>query len=483
MNSTTCPSCNAPVHTVVATAPFCAWCGKPRGQQLQAFFDQVQGAKAADDSDDMDELFDEDGDDPGLKELKKAEQAVAGPRTEEAPFSGYAGDLCLAFDPNVGFALIGSHTPRRGQPRLRAYDLYNKRVAWEALEGTNAVKNVEDEQLAVRGRNVYVALDRSMQVLDLYTGQTKWGAEFTDKLVADGSHGPERGLRILDPSPPGQRGAVLAFTSDYIISSFDRDSGQLLWRQTRQRLPYRMSSIGQSGLVVFEGSPSEVINPFQQTPVGTLPAYGEIVAGQYGLWRVSNWGWLQREGIVLFDYLANKEVFFEAVDGVESDVRMVMGHGRLFCCVSDEKLFAAPNGRAVPLKEGFEIRALCMVGPTLFALVEKHQGTGYRRVLGVDPQTLAVRFDLGELSTEPNDNWERQMCTNDQLLVLVTSRDQDDDHCELWGVLPTGQVVWKTYVGEWYAHYFLGGHVVVYTRRGWIILRPTDGQLVMAYTR
>src|SRR5439155_22968947 len=168
-------------------------------------------------------------------------------------------------------------------------------------------------------------------VLDLYTGRVKWGAELSDKLTYDGSYGPERGLKLLDPSPPGQRGAVMAFTTDSTISSFDRDSGQLSWREKRERLPYRMTCIGQSGLVAFDNG--EVMNPLQQKPVMKLGGHGEIV-GQYGLWRVSNWGWRQREGIVLFDYLANKELLFEAIEDVESDVRLVMGHGRVFGAVS-----------------------------------------------------------------------------------------------------------------------------------------------------
>jgi hypothetical protein len=270
----------------------------------------------------------------------------------------------------------------------------------------------------------------------------------------------------------------MAFTTDSTLSSFDRDSGKLLWRETRERLPYRMTCIGQSGLIVFDDG--DVMNPMQQKPVTRVAGRGQVI-GQYGLWLVKSWGWLQREGIVLFDYLANKEIFFEPIEHVEDDVPFALGHNRVFCAVSDEKLFAAPQGKPTLLKEGYCIRALCMAGPTLFVMLCKHQGTGWRRVLGVDPQTLAVRCDLGELTTEPNESWERQMCGDDHVLVLVTSRDSDDDHCELWGVVPTGQVIWKTYVGEWYTHYFLGGHVVVMTGRGWTILRANDGQIVAAY--
>lgn len=470
MSSISCPACNAPIHPVNVAAPFCPWCGKPRapvGQVAQAAVAVSGGAELS------------------IAERRDRLRAAMGrnapsePR-QTRPFTSSPYNLCLAFEPQIGFALIGLHEPDGEKPRLRAWDLYNKRVAWEALADMQGIDDVSYEHIAVRGRNVYVDAERSMQVLDLYTGQTKWGAEFPDKLEYQSSAGPNRGLKIVDVSPPGQPGAVLAFTTDYTVCSFDRDTGRPLWRETRESTPSNAMALGESGLVWLDANPPEIMNPFSQTPV-LKPVFRGGVIGHYGIAQVSNHGWLQRDGIVLFDYLANKELLFEAIDDVMSDVPMVMGHGRIFCAVEREKLFAAPNGKPTLLKEGFRIAALCMAGPTLFVLLTKEHGTRYRRVLGVDPLTLAVRFDLGELSSEPDDNRPWQMCTNEQIVAFVTSRDQSDDHCEIWGVLPTGQVLWKTYVGEWKGHYFQGGHIVVRTDNGWFVLRPNDGQITMEY--
>ncbi len=400
-------------------------------------------------------------------------------------FSKYPSDLCLAFDPQVGFALIGAHQPGKKEPaRLQAFDPYNQRVAWQALVGTAGVETVEDDMLAVRGRNVYVSIGRSLHTLDLFTGQSKWGSEFTDRLKDDSAYGINRGLQIIDATPDGQRGALLALGVDDTITSLDRDTGQLLWRENRERMPRRITPLGPSGLLVIEGDQTVVIHPSSSAPVFQLskrPSRADIV-GQFGIWQVENWDWRDREGLALFDYVANKELMFEAVEKIEDDVPSVMGHGRIFCALeSGAKLFGAPQANAVVLREGFHIRSLLMGGPTLFVLLEKHHGTDYRRILGVDPQTLGIRFDLGELSTEPDDNWTGQMCTNGELTVIVTSRDDDDDHCELWGVNSAGQVLWKTYVGEWRGHYFLGGHIIAYASSTWHILRPNDGQTVATY--
>ena len=54
---------------------------------------------------------------------------------------------------------------------------------------------------------------------------------------------------------PGQRGALLAFTTDHTISSFDRDVGQLLWRETRKHMP-KVTPIGATGLVLFDTPPA-----------------------------------------------------------------------------------------------------------------------------------------------------------------------------------------------------------------------------------
>jgi len=337
----------------------------------------------------------------------------------------------------------------------------------------------------VRGHTVYVSIGRTLRALDLFTGRQKWGAEFSDELQYEVGHGPDRGLKVIDATPPGQLGVVITFTVDNMIMAMDRDTGRLLWKEKREHMPSKVTPIEQSGLLLFETKyVHEVINPAQQVPVLRIakPIQCSNLVGRYGIWQVKSWGWRDREGIALFDYLANQEVMFEAIDGVEDDVACVMGFHRVFCATNDgDKICYAPNGVPTALREGHRIQQLAVVCPTLFALMAKHEGTRTRRVLGLDPQNLAVRFDLGELSREPSDNEDKQILALPELAVIVNSRDRDDDHCELWGVAPTGQIVWRTYVGEWSAHYALGGHIVCYAG-GWKILRPNDGQIVMDHS-
>jgi outer membrane protein assembly factor BamB len=413
-----------------------------------------------------------------------AQAARPRPAREPRPFSTSHRDLCLTFDPRAGYALLGVFREDAGSPRLRVFDVYNKRVAWEAFAGEPALEDLDYESIAVHGGNVYVGVGRSLRVLDLMTGQPRWGAELSDTLAHDYGPPTVRGARVIDPVPAGARGAMWAVAIDDTIFAFDRDTGQPLWREVRERLPRRIRPF-ESGLLLLEHSSSvEVVDPATKNVVDSIASRVERldVEGRLGILQVENWGWRERDGVLLHDFLARKEVLFEAVDDPEDDVQTVVGHGRVFCAVeSGARLFAGPHGRAVELCPAFHIRSLTMCGPTLMVLLRKHHGTSVRRFMGVDPQTLAVRFDLGEMTTEPDDDWTEQVCANGQVAVLVTSPTGSDRQCELWGVDPSGRILWRLPVGAWKAHYFLGGHVVVSSSMGWQIVRPDTGQVVAGY--
>ena len=90
-----------------------------------------------------------------------------------------ASQLVLAYDQVIGFALVGSHATPEGVPCIRAFDLFNRRVAWEALHGEAWLSGVGRGNLAVRARNVYIAHEHALYVLDLLTGRPKWKVELT----------------------------------------------------------------------------------------------------------------------------------------------------------------------------------------------------------------------------------------------------------------------------------------------------------------
>ena len=82
----------------------------------------------------------------GSPDVKAARAGWGGDRHDRVFSEGHY-DLCLGFDPQVGFALVGVHEPDGEPKRLCAYDMLNKRVAWESLSG-EASDDIDDEKLA-----------------------------------------------------------------------------------------------------------------------------------------------------------------------------------------------------------------------------------------------------------------------------------------------------------------------------------------------
>ena len=107
---------------------------------------------------------------------------------------------------------------------------------------------------------------------------------------------------------------------------------------------------------------------------------------------------------------------------------------------------------------------------------------GNGRVVGIDPGTLAFRFDAGEAGTEPEEPWEGQLATDGYSLVFVGSPRDDRGSCELRSVdTTTGRTLWSRPVGMWRAHRFVAGHLVVWSDERVEVLAPANGQVVAAY--
>jgi hypothetical protein len=101
-------------------------------------------------------------------------------------------------------------------------------------------------------------------------------------------------------------------------------------------------------------------------------------------------------------------------------------------------------------------------------------------IIGIDPATLAFRFDAGEAGTEPDGNWGPT--ARNRRLVARVRRDTDDDldRCELRSIdTTTGRLRWSRPIGRWRAHAFIGGHFAWADQRI-EVLSPANGQVVVA---
>lgn len=402
--------------------------------------------------------------------------------------------VVVAFEPQLGFVAVGPHAPDGEPPRVRAWDLVQKRVLWEALQGQTWVESLDRASVKVIGRNVYVAHKRQLVVLDLATGARKWGSPLSDAI--DGDDDEPSGLAVVDPFPPAGRGAILVRTIDNTLFSFDRDSGQTLWQKSYGDKSFELRAVdGLGACLVRYGSPFvkiDIVNPAYPQPVASL---GHdhwstdlglcALAGRTVVTAADDVGSEgDTDGLLAFDAVTGTTHFFEAVEDLDQDDIAPCSMGpRIFASMDDGGgIYVGPRGRPIPVPiPNHVLAAFCSAGPTLALLLKKAHGTPVRRIIGIDPTTLAFRFDAGEAGTEPDASWQRQLASDGWSLVFVatTDDDADADHCELRSVdTSTGRLRWSRPIGRWRAHAFLGGHLVAWSDGRIEVLAPANGAVV-----
>jgi hypothetical protein len=417
---------------------------------------------------------------------------TSGGSAAAGPFTAGVDDLCLAHDARSGFTLVGAYAPDGQPPRLRAWSLQQKRQQWESQQGLAWVANVGGAAMNAAGPNVYVANARSLLALSLATGDKRWAAQLPDK-VARGGDGR---ACVVDAFAPEGRGAVVVRTVDNVLAAFDRDTGQPLWSR-----PYKgdfsLAPVEGLGVVTarhnFPYVRFDIFNPGYPNLIASLGADQHWscdfdrsdVVGRTLLCHVEDFGPDDdQDGVMLVDAPTGRVHFFMQVEDLAGDVRGAVMGNIVFCAVNDgEGMWVGPQGRVVgsPVPS-HAIASLCAGGPSLFVLLKKAQGTPVRRLVGLDPISLAFRFDCGEQGAEPSDDWEEQIATNGFVVVVVATPEDDLDGAELRAYdTTTGRLAWRRPARGWRRHHFQGGWLVSVTRAGLEILDPRSGQPTAAY--
>lgn len=406
------------------------------------------------------------------------------------PFSDGVSSVAVTVDPQLGFVAVGVNAQHGQPPCLRAWDVKSKKALWETMQGQGWLERLSRGSLAIVGRNVYVANKRQLLCLDLANGNRKWTASLSDAPVGD----DDVGLSIADPFPQGQRGAILVPTIDHGLFAFDRDSGQALWQRSFGDKEVHVEAVPNLGAcLVRYGSPYikvDVINPAFAQPIASLGH--DHWSTDLGLAKLSGRSVLtvvddmgpegDDDGLLCFDAVTGQIHFFDHVEDLEeSDVSPCAMGGRAFAAIDDGAgIYVGPRGRVIPPPiPNHSVAAFCPAGPTLALLLRKSHGTPVRRIVGIDPNTLAFRFDAGEAGSEPDDDWDKQIATDGYSLVFVATPNDDLDASELRSVdTSTGRMLWSRPVGRWQAHQFIGGQVVVWTDEKIEALAPQNGQVL-----
>lgn len=409
-------------------------------------------------------------------------------------------EAALLFHPDLGPIVVGKHEPEGAPPSLRAWDARNRRVLWEAFKGQTWVSDLEASSFRLHGKNLYVATKRNLIALDLASGHQRWGAQLSDHVARLIEPGEEPRLAVEDAFPPNQPGAVLVQTDDHVLYAFDRDTGRTLYQRTLGKdasgFVVRAVPGAQVALVVY-GQPyvkCERINPAYPQPLGVhgLGADGDWstdlgachLVGRTVLTAVESFGpETDLNGVLAFDALTGQRHFFEEAESLSDEVPPEAHGARVFFAKEDgEQLWVGPRGTTLPCPaQGFRITALKAAGPTLFLLLVKSRGAEVRRVLGLDPSSLHVRFDCGLIGSEPTLGPET-FATDGQTMVYVGSPHDDSDACELVAVdAAAGNRLWAKAVGAHECHTVAFGHVLVRTAERLLVLSLRHGEELAAF--
>jgi outer membrane protein assembly factor BamB len=427
--------------------------------------------------------------------IAAAPQTQAGQAAVPGADRTSATDGAFAYASTVGFAqgrhfVVGVYAPHGRPPSLRAWD-GERRVVWEILQGQTWVAKLTAAQLAVSAGTLYVAAQRGLSAFDLATGARKWGMQLSDHVAE--IRGP-LGVQaaVFDPFPPQGRAAILVQTIDHMLFGVDRDNGQVLWSEQRECEVVPLA--GQSVVLAAYGAPyvkAHVINPAYQRPIAVLEGtdwsadLGPIyLSGRSLLLMTDDYPHEDDHGAAVVDALTGQLQFFHPVDDLAEDVRPAAMGPRAFFAASDgEAIFVAPDRRTMPAPiPNHVVTSLLAAGPVLAVFLQKRAGSPVRRLLGLDPMTLQVRFDSGELGTEPSDDYNDQLVSDGYSIVVVASENDDADTCELRSLdTTTGRPLWRRPIGAWQAHCFESGYVLVRAAEKLWVFAAQDGRVVASF--
>lgn len=412
---------------------------------------------------------------------------VADTSRKEGPFTTDVRSLAVGFEPAVGFALVGAHMPPGEPPRVRAYNLYNKKLAWDALMGEAWIS--EATSVALRGRSVYVTDYHTLVALDLTTGKRRWTTDLPAKVAPFCF--AEWAPRIHDSGT-----LLLVATDDRGLAAVDRETGALRWTRRYQALnPYW----GESGPLVRGGA---TVVAHDRKVADVIAPSGEIVAhvedsspdstitrcdvdDDHALLQVEGWSG-GKEGIVVVDLRAPRPQFF-AMRRPFLKCNSVCIDGRAYVATDvGTKLRTRGDVAAAPPAQGYQFMALVRAQGTLVALLWNSDVAPYvRRIVWLDPATLAERFegtDLGAIDSTSSDWWMHNVETDGRIVAAVASPRDDKERCEIRAFDPSnGRAVWTRPVGAWLRHEIQGGYVVVRTAEAITVLRPDSGEPIATY--
>ncbi len=402
--------------------------------------------------------------------------------------------------------LLGAQVDPDRTWKIRAIELGSYAQVWEAMAGSTWSFPPDRSHMAVRAGRLYVAHQGQLAAIDLATGRYLWGTRLVDAVETDSDlmFNPDE-VMIFDLCPGAASSVVVMCTEQGYVVGYDRDSGQCRWQQTFDDSA-KITPLYGSGVAVRFGGGTTILgldgSPIAQFSDSGTPAYE---------------GGLAHNGTVLIPFDSDEGKGVAIVDGATGQVRASrivqevdddpapITVGNKFVAMTRRakpgtyqivdpgkpqaqpgffaKLFGGKPG-SVDLELGIPkmgIVAMRPCGPLVVMQLRGWEDLDERRVVAIDVNSGAKRYDSGQLPYRPSSMEPAQVQANDQMFVYVTAPGGDDNECELRGVDASGQQRWATPVGSW-NHHFLSGDVVVCYAHGRVhVLDLASGERVGGY--
>jgi hypothetical protein len=322
-------------------------------------------------------------------------------------------------DRNGNAMIIGSQVDQNGKWEIRAVD-GNNRVLWSALQGSSFQTCPGHKEICARGGIVYVAHQGRLSAIDGSNGRVLWEHRISRPLIMRDDE-----LAIFDVHPGSPQGIVAFATEDAILTGVDRGTGRVVFQHALGEIR-RIDVVPGIGICARKHAQVWLFRAPDGTAVldlnGRSPQYGDafVLPGRIVV-EMSSVELNGRDecGAGVFDLRTMQLATFhpaEALDfspGVAAigamNVIAVSGETQGSLVIVDPSrpppkagLFArtfsisSGSGGARPLPlPGFRIMQLVGVGS--LCGIDLRADSGARRVVLLDPTTMAIRYDSGVL--------------------------------------------------------------------------------------
>jgi serine/threonine protein kinase len=408
------------------------------------------------------------------------------------PFAASTSMLATAFEPQLGFILLGAHAPKNETARYRAWVMHSQSVLWETFQDQPWAAHVKD--VKAMGPFLFVVLRNTLLCLDLVTGQTRWSFTLPDKVeVRPG--GDERGPVLFDFL---QQGSVIVQAGSVLVS-IDPMSGAEQWQR---RFPGKLEAHAIEGAALYvvryskgtrgameilaPGSPNAVTSYGTQWFTDEASVIAAHVEGTRVVARVEGWGLLLANGILVIDVPTRRQVSFDRERDMDTAIPPQSGPNGAYY-MHNGVLMNPANRRAPPSLSGHRYAAFKVMGTSVLVVLEEN-GTGRLKLLALDTGSLQIKHDFGmmfppgQFSLHMPQAMSRYCLTSGEYVVFpawVAGR------VELRCVhAVSGQTFWSrprqepTPIDD---AYMLAGHVVLRSSDSIEILEPKSGTLVARY--